>query len=415
VDKLIIEGGKELSGSVKISKAKNAYLPILCGVLLSDKPITLRELPNLSDIRTIKKILQNLGVKIEETGQGTLFNAAEVTSHEVTYDLVKTMRASITVMGSLLSRFGKAVVSLPGGCAIGTRPIDIHLANFERMGAEIEVKGGYVYAHAKKLKGARLPLRFPSVGATENLMMAAVLAEGKTTIENAAREPEVIDLANFLIAMGAKIEGAGTSHIEIEGVKELKPVDYTAIGDRIEASTYIMAALATNSQVDVLGFDPSHLDFVIVTLEAMGAKFETLENGLRVHKSTLKEVKVETAPYPRFPTDVQAQMMALMTQIEGTSILTENVFENRFMHVPELKRLGADISLEGKAAIVKGKTPLTGAPVMCTDLRASASLVIGALAANGASEILRVYHLDRGYEKLEEKLSGLGASVRRES
>jgi len=415
MDKLIVEGPANLSGSVKISKAKNAYLPILCGVLLSDKPVHLRELPNLSDIRTIKKILSNLGVIIEEGDNVTTFDASGVNSQEVTYDIVKTMRASITVMGALLSRFGKAVVSLPGGCAIGTRPIDIHLANFEKMGAVIDVKGGYVYAEVKELRGARLPLRFPSVGATENLMMAAVFAKGKTVIENAAREPEVVDLANFLKAMGANITGEGSSKIEIEGVDQLKEVDYTAIGDRIEASTYMMAALATNSEITVEGFDPKHLDFVLTILGEMGAKYELLPNGIHILKSKLREAQVETAPYPRFPTDIQAQMMALMTQVEGQSILTENVFENRFMHVPELQRLGADISLQGKSAIIKGGRKLMGAPVMCTDLRASASLIIGALAAHGTSEILRVYHLDRGYEKLEEKLSGLGVSIRRHS
>jgi UDP-N-acetylglucosamine 1-carboxyvinyltransferase len=413
MDKLIISGPCKLAGNVKISRAKNAYLPILAAVLLSDKPIHLKNIPELQDIKTMIKLLSNLGVQVEKKGEITTFNASTLNSHEATYDLVKTMRASIFVLGPLLARLGKAKVSLPGGCAIGTRPIDLHLTNLEKLGCEITLNAGYVEASVEKMKGVNLTLAFPSVGATENLMMAAVFTDGTTVIENAALEPEIDDLAHFLNAMGAKISGIGTKTITVVGVKSFKEVTYEAIGDRIEASTYLMAALATKSKITIEGVKPHHLEFVIEVLQNMGAKIESTEESITVYPSELKGCNVDTAPFPGFPTDAQAQLIALCTVVDGTSVITENIFENRFMHVPELVRLGADITLKGKSAIIVGGQPLTAAPIMCTDLRASAALVSAALATKGDTEIQRVYHLDRGYEKLESKLSSLGANIKR--
>ncbi len=415
MDKLILKGPARLSGAVSISRAKNAYLPILAGVLLSDKPVHLKNLPNLRDIRTIKKLLSNLGVEVVEKGNITTFDPSNIKSFEATYDLVKTMRASILVLGPLLARFKEAKVSLPGGCAIGARPIDLHLSNMEKLGAKFDMTGGYVQGHTEGLKGTRLVLSFPSVGATENLMMAAVYAEGVTTIENVALEPEIDDLANFLNAMGAKIEGIGTSTLTVTGVKvgELREVEYEAIADRIEASTYIMAGLITSSEITVTDIVPKHIDSVISTLEEMGAKFEIGDTSIKVLKSDFEGVTVDTAPYPGFPTDVQAQLIALATRAKSPSIIREKIFENRFMHVPELKRLGANIILKGNTAVVDANNALMGAPVMCTDLRASAALILAALASEGTTEIHRVYHLDRGYDKLDEKLKGLGASIER--
>lgn len=413
MDKLIVTGPSTLSGTVRISRAKNAYLPILAAVLLSDKPIHLKNIPELQDIKTMIKLLSNLGVQVQKKGDTTTFDASTLNSHEATYDLVKTMRASIFVLGPLLARMGKAKVSLPGGCAIGTRPIDLHLTNLEKLGCHINLKAGYVEASVDKMKGVHLTLAFPSVGATENLMMAAVFTDGETIIENAALEPEIDDLAHFLNAMGAKISGIGSKTITVVGVKSFHEVTYEAIGDRIEASTYLMAALATKSQITIEGVKPRHLEFVIETLENMGAKIDTTEDSITVYKSSLKGCNVDTAPFPGFPTDAQAQLIALCTLVNGTSVITENIFENRFMHVPELMRLGADITLKGKSAIIEGGLPLTAAPIMCTDLRASAALVIAALATSGETEIQRVYHLDRGYEKLEQKLSSLGAKIKR--
>jgi UDP-N-acetylglucosamine 1-carboxyvinyltransferase len=415
MDKLIIEGPSYLKGELRVSRAKNAYLPILAAVLLNDKKIELENIPALRDIATMRKLLTNLGVKVEDKENSSVFDASNITSYEATYDLVKTMRASICVLGPLLSRFGYAKVSLPGGCAIGTRPIDLHLSNLEKMGAEITVTGGYVEAKTKKLKGAHLILDFPSVGATENLMMAAVFADGLTVIENAALEPEVSDLANFLVAMGAKISGIDSKTIKIEGVSSLQAVRYEAIGDRIEAGTYLMAALMSQSDVRLTGIIPQHLDFVIEKLKEMGAKIETGKNWIHVSPSTLNPTTIETAPYPGFPTDLQAQMMALLVTVKGPSIITETIFENRYMHVPELVRLGADIELNGNTAVIKGGEVLVGAPVMCTDLRASAALVLAALVAQGPTEIQRVYHLDRGYEKLDEKLRQIGAKISRQN
>lgn len=409
--KLKINGPCKLSGEVSISRAKNAYLPILAAVLLSDKEIRLKNLPDLRDIKTMVKLLTNLGVEVREEDNITIFNAKSLSSHEATYELVKTMRASIFVLGPLLSRLNKAKVSLPGGCAIGTRPIDIHLKNLEKMGVNIDLNSGYVEAHTDELVGTKLALKFPSVGATENLMMAAVFANGQTVIENAAKEPEIDDLANFLNSMGAKISGIGTSKIVIDGVKELFPTEYEAIGDRIEAATYIMAGLASKSDIKVLNFDPLHLEFVIDKLKEMGANIEVLSNGVHLKPSHLKSINIETAPYPGFPTDAQAQLVSLSLICEGTTIVKENIFENRFMHVPELIRMGAKISVSGNTAIVEGGTPLKGAPVMCTDLRASAALIIAALCAEGETVIDRIYHLERGYENLSAKFEKLGAQV----
>jgi UDP-N-acetylglucosamine 1-carboxyvinyltransferase len=413
MDKLLIEGNSRLSGTVKISRAKNAYLPILAAVLVSDKPIKLKNLPDLRDIRTMLRLLQNLGVKIDDHGEYTSFDASQLTSHQATYELVKTMRASIFVLGPLLARLGKAKVSLPGGCAIGTRPIDIHLKNLEKLGAKFNISSGYVESTECSFKACHLPLSFPSVGATENLMMASIFTEGETIIENAAREPEITDLANFLNAMGASIKGAGTSKIIITGVDELHEVEYEAIADRIEGATYIFGALMTESEVRVEGIDPGHIELVLDTLKEMGANLEIGKNFVQVRPSKLSPVKIKTAPYPGFPTDLQAQMMALMTKIPGNSYIEENIFENRFMHVPELIRLGAKIDLNGNCAFIEGGHPLKAAPVMCTDLRASAALVLAALVSEGETEVRRVYHLDRGYERLDQKLNSLGAKVKK--
>lgn len=413
MEKLKIIGGKPLKGIVPISPAKNAYLPILASLCLTDRPVELLDIPQLRDMTTMMRLLQNLGVQVDETEKGLSFDASKIHSYEATYDLVKTMRASIFVLGPLLARFKKARVSLPGGCAIGTRPIDIHLSNLEKMGAKIQLDGGYVHAETKELVGTTLPLAFPSVGATENLMMAAVYAKGETIIENAAREPEIDDLANFLNGLGAKISGIGTSILRIQGVTSLGGGQYRAIGDRIEAATYLAAGLATHSDLTVENINPQHLDFVIETFRDMGAQIELSPSSIRVLPSQLKSVTIDTAPFPGFPTDVQAQVLALATQAEGSTIITEHIFENRFMHVPELVRMGAKIDLKGNTAIVKGRTPLRAAPVMCTDLRASAALVIAGLAAKGETIVDRIYHLDRGYENLERKLSSLGAEIRR--
>lgn len=412
MDKLIIQGPVKLKGEVRTSSAKNATLPILTACLLNEQPITFKTLPKLRDINTTFKLLEMLGARVEG-GDITTIDCKNISSVEASYELVKTMRASILVLGPLLARFKKAIVSLPGGCAIGARPIDIHLMGLEKMGAEIKIEKGNVIATTHGLKGANIVLPFPSVGATENLMMAATLADGKTVIENAAKEPEIDDLANFINAMGGKVSGAGTSRIEIEGVKSLKSVkEYSIIGDRIEAATYVMAGVMTNSQMKVTNINPAYLTACLDVLERMGAKFKLEANSIEVlPHSGLVGAKIETAPHPGFPTDLQAQMMSLMLTAKGASIISETIFENRFMHVPELVRMGAQITLKGNAAFIEGGTPLTGAKVMCTDLRASAALVLAALVAEGETVVQRVYHLDRGYEKLDEKLSILGAKI----
>ena len=418
MDKLLISGPCILKGEVAISSAKNATLPILCASILSPHAIKFDSLPDLADVKTITKILQSLGVKSSTDNNITTFDASNITSQHADYSLVKTMRASVLVLGPLLARFKTASVSLPGGCAIGARPVDIHLLGMEKLGAKIEIENGYIKASTEGLKGAHIVLPFPSVGATENIMMAAVFAEGTTVLENAAREPEIDDLADFLIAQGAKISGHGTSRITIEGIKlsELKPLKspYRVIGDRIEAATFIIAALMTGGDVVVKGFNPVHLSFVLDTLNEMNAKLEIGKDFVHVKPSkNLKCAQIETAPFPGFPTDVQAQMMALMSIVDGGSVVTESIFENRFMHVPEMARMGTKITLKGSSAIISGVKELSAAPVMCTDLRASAALVLCSLVANGESEIQRVYHLDRGYEKIDEKLTNLGATIKR--
>lgn len=415
MDKLLITGGNKLRGEVHISKAKNSCLPIMAGVLLSNDHVTLNDLPDLRDINTLIRLLEGLGVQTTKENNQTTFKTNNITSYEANYDLVKTMRASILVLGPLLARFGEAKVSLPGGCAIGSRPIDIHLDALKKLGAEINIENGYVIASCSKLKGSKVVLSFPSVGATENIMMAACLAEGKTIIENVAREPEIVDLANFLRSMGAKITGDGTSVIEIEGVEQLSSTNYTPIPDRVETATFVMAGLMTGGRIHIKSCVPDHIDSVLDVIKKMGGKVECSESEIIVtgNIDEMKSCQVDTAPYPGFPTDVQAQLIALATMTSGTSVVTEHIFENRFMHVPELNRMGAEIVLKGPSAIISGVDKLTAAPVMCTDLRASAALVLAALAAQGESEITRIYHLDRGYEKIDQKLRDLGANLKR--
>lgn len=418
MDKLLVKGPCTLKGTVNTSSAKNATLPILVATLLCPYPVKFESIPELMDVSTIIKILQSLGLKVSKSGNLTTLDATTLDNQHADYSLVKTMRASVLVLGPLLARYGKASVSLPGGCAIGARPVDIHLMGMEKLGAKIEIENGYIKAHADKLVGTTITLPFPSVGATENLMMAAVLAEGETVIENAAMEPEIDDLADFLIAQGVKIEGAGTSRITIHGtdIKNLKqnPKPYRVIGDRIEAATFIIAGIMTGGDVKVQGFNPKHLTYVLESLTKMGAKLDLGSDYVHVHPSPrLKGIAIETAPYPGFPTDVQAQMMALMSIVDGNSIVSETIFENRFMHVPEMSRMGANVTLKGNSALVEGVESLSAAPVMCTDLRASAALILCSLVAQGESEIQRVYHLDRGYEKIDEKLTVLGADIKR--
>ena len=418
MDKLLVEGPCKLMGSVEISSAKNATLPILVATILCPYPVKFTGIPDLMDVGTILKLIQSMGVKVERNLNDYVIDATSLTNQHADYLLVKTMRASVLVLGPLLARYGVASVSLPGGCAIGARPVDIHLSGLEKMGAHIEIENGYIKAKCDKLKGAVITFPFPSVGATENIMMAAVLAEGTTVIENAAMEPEIDDLADFLMAQGVKIEGSGTSRMIIHGMKinELKPSPwpYRVIGDRIEAATFIIAAIMSGGDVKVSGFNPDHLKFVLETLTKMGAQLEIGKDFIQIHPSQrLKGGTIETLPFPGFPTDVQAQMMALMSIVDGSSIVTETIFENRFMHVPEMIRMGSKITLKGNSALIEGVESLSGAPVMCTDLRASAALILCALIADGQTEIQRVYHLDRGYERIDEKLTKLGAKITR--
>ncbi len=413
MDKIVIHGGKRLAGEVRISGAKNAALPVIISSLLTEGWNTFHNIPDLMDIRTVKRLLASLGVQCE--GQETLrVNAGEITNYEASYDLVKTMRASILVLGPLVARMGRARVPLPGGCAIGARPVNLHLKALQAMGAEIDLKDGYVEARAGRLKGATIYFDISTVTGTENIMMAAVLAEGTTILENAAREPEVVNLADVLNSMGADIRGAGTDVIVIEGVKGLHPTEATVIPDRIEAGTYMMAAAVTEGDLTLMGCNRDYLEAPITKLKNTGLAISSAEGGLRV-KGTREicSVDVKTLPYPGFPTDLQAQLMVLMTVGKGTSVIRETVFENRFMHVNELLRMGANIAIEGNSAIIKGVQNLRGAPVMATDLRASASLVLAGLAAEGKTEISRVYHIDRGYERVVEKLSSLGADIKR--
>lgn len=416
MDKLVIRGGRPLKGEIEISGAKNAALPIITASILASGENTMLRIPDLMDVKTMGKLLSNMGASFIYKKDGYVsINSSSINNFEAPYELVKTMRASVLVLCPLVARFGKAKVSLPGGCAIGARPINLHLMGLEKMGAKIQLESGYVIAKANRLKGASIYFDTITVTGTENLMMAAVLAKGTTILENAAREPEVVDLANCLISMGAKIHGAGSSVIEIEGVDELKPINnYKIIPDRIETGTFMTIAGITGGDLTLKGSNPEHLDAVIMKLKDTGVVFKQTKRGLRVigpEKLSAKDAK--TMPYPGFPTDMQAQFMAMMTVAKGTSVIKETVFENRFMHVGELRRMGADISIEGGTATVKGVEKLKGAPVMATDLRASASLVVAALCAEGETTIHRIYHLDRGYEKIDEKLRKVGADIKR--
>jgi len=416
MDKLEIEGNGPLRGEVAASGAKNAALPILCAGLLVDDALVLRNLPDLWDVGTTKRLLQQMGVQVSEVGRGALaVNATGISTCVAPYELVKTMRASILVLGPLLARRGEAQVSLPGGCAIGARPVDLHLMALEAMGAEITLEGGFIKAQASRLRGARIVFDTVTVTGTENLLMAATLADGETRLENAAREPEVVDLARCLKAMGAKIEGAGTSTIVIEGVAALHGAEHRIIPDRIETGTFLVAGAMTRGQVRVVRTDPHLLDAVLVKLQQAGARVATGSDWIEVDMEGRRPqaVNLHTMPHPGFPTDMQAQFMALGSIAEGVGTIRETIFENRFMHAQELLRLGAEIQIEGNMAIVTGIERLTGAPVMATDLRASAALVLAGLAAEGLTRVERVYHIDRGYEKIEHKLSDLGAKIRR--
>ncbi len=414
MERLIVSGGKRLSGSIKISGAKNAVLPIIAASLLGTTTSRLEEIPALEDVGTISEVLGYLGVTVAKEEADTLVvNSADLSCCEAPYELVRKMRASFLVMGPLLARAGQARISLPGGCAIGTRPIDLHLKGFEALGAEIVLGHGYIEARTKqRLKGARIYLDFPSVGATENIMMAASLAEGQTILENPAEEPEIVDLANYLNAMGARVRGAGTNVIRIEGVKELKGTTHAVIPDRIEAGTYMVAAAITGGDVWLENALSEHLKPVTAKLKEAGVAIEEKIDGVRVRGTgAVKAVDVKTLPYPGFPTDMQSQFMALMTVAGGTSVITETVFENRFMHVDELKRMGASIKIEGRSAIVEGVPNLTGCPVKATDLRAGAALVLAGLVAEGKTEISCIHHIDRGYEDIVGKLTSLGAEI----
>jgi len=414
VDKLIIKGGKRLAGDVMVSGSKNASLPVFIATILAPGAHEIRNVPFLRDINTTIKVLESLGATIEGNGNVVRIDTSGLNRHEATYDLVKTMRASVLVLGPLLARFGKARVSLPGGCAIGARPINLHLKGLEALGAEITLEHGYVEAKARRLKGARINFEISTVGGTEQLMMAAATAKGETILENAAREPEITDLAEMLTGMGARIDGAGTDTIRIEGVSELQPVVHTVMPDRIEAGTFMTAAAITGGDVRIHGMRPDHLDALIFKLQDAGVEITHKDKVVRVKgPRKIRSINIKTRPYPGFPTDMQAQLMALMTVADGTSMISENIFENRFMHVSELLRFGADIFIEGNSAIVKGVRKLSGAPVMATDLRASASLILAGLAADNTTEVSRIYHLDRGYESIEKKLAGLGADITR--
>ena len=415
MDKLLIQGGTALTGEVAISGAKNAALPILCASLLTADPLHFTNVPHLNDISTMLRLLGDMGIKVTMDGvDGMVLDGAGLNNPVASYEMVKTMRASILVLGPLVARCGEARVSLPGGCAIGARPVDQHIKGLQAMGAEIKVEQGYVHAKAKRLKGARICTDMVTVTGTENLMMAACLAEGETIIENAAREPEVVDLANCLVSMGARISGAGTDVIRIQGVEKLHGATHAIMPDRIETGTYLCAAAATGGDVRLLKTSAAYLDTVVDKLMDAGCEITVERDAIRLQAPPrLKAVSLRTAPYPAFPTDMQAQFMAINCIADGVATIRETIFENRFMHVSELARLGADIQIEGNNAIVRGVDRLEGASVMATDLRASASLVIAGLVAQGETLIDRIYHLDRGYERIEEKLARLGAKVKR--
>lgn len=419
MDRMIVRGGRQLNGEVSVSGAKNSALKLLFASLLAEGKHVFHNVPELKDIESSATLLESLNCRVTRDGKTVTVDVRAPDTFEAHYDLVRKMRASILCLGPLLTKYGQAQVSLPGGCAIGTRPIDLHLQGLKAMDAEIELRQGYVHAQVnpvkKRLQGANILFEFATVGGTENLMMAATLAEGVTTIENAAKEPEIVDLANYLVKMGAKIEGAGTSIIKITGVEKLKPAEHTVVADRIEAGTLVIAGGITGGEVTVKKCVPDHLEALIFKMRESGFKIETGKDSITILKTKeWKGVDVTTAPHPAFPTDLQAQFMALMTVANGTSVITETVFENRFMHVQELLRLGADITPKSRVAVVRGHPGgLQGAPVMATDLRASASLVLAGLAAKDETVVNRIYHLDRGYENLESKLRGLGAEISR--
>jgi len=417
LDKLLIEGGRPLAGQVRVSGAKNAALPILCAALLTAEPLVLSNVARLNDVRTMQKLLAQMGVALDVTTPGTLtLHAAKIDWPLAPYELVKTMRASILALGPLVARCGEARVSLPGGCAIGLRPVDQHVKGLQAMGVEIDLENGYISARTARLGGARIVFDMVTVTGTENLMMAATLADGTTTLENAACEPEVVDLARCLVAMGARITGAGTTRIVIEGVDRLHGTTHAIMPDRIETGTFLAAVAATGGDVTLTGTQADTLDAVLDKLREAGATLDVRGDAIRVRRDgPLQAVHIRTAPYSGFPTDMQAQIMALMTKANGTSVITETIFENRMMHVQELQRLSADIEVEGNTAIVRGVAKLTGASVMATDLRASACLVIAGLIAEGETVIDRIYHLDRGYERIDDKLAALGARIRRVS
>ncbi len=414
MDTIVITGGNRLRGEVRISGAKNAALPVLASTILGGGECVITNVPRVVDVLTMGKLLSIFGAKVSHEGNRAVIKADVIDSTEAPYDLVKTMRASVLALGPLVARWGKAKVSLPGGCAIGSRPVNLHLAGLAKLGADISIEHGYITATARRLRGARIYCDTPTVTGTENLIMAASLAEGTTVLENAAKEPEINDLVDFLIKRGARIEGAGTDVITIEGVRELQGGDHEVIPDRIEAGTYLAAGAMTGGDVTITHCRPAHLEAVLMKLREAGADVQTEKE--RVHITApgrLRGTDLRTLPYPGFPTDMQAQMVALMTLAEGTSVVTETVFESRFMHVEELRRMGASIRVEGNRLIVTGRSSLTGAPVMASDLRASAGLILAGLAAEGVTEVQRVYHLDRGYERLEEKLRALGATIER--
>jgi UDP-N-acetylglucosamine 1-carboxyvinyltransferase len=414
MDKLLIEGGQRLRGEVTVSGAKNAALPLLTAALLTREPVCLSNVPDLNDVATMLRLLAQMGVKVERQGDAVSLDASGLDNPVAPYELVKTMRASILVLGPLVARMGEARVSLPGGCAIGARPVDQHIRGLQAMGAEVAVEHGYVHARSPRLRGARLFTDMVTVTGTENLMMAACLAEGETVIENAAREPEVVDLANCLIAMGARITGAGTDVIRVQGVERLHGARYRIMPDRIETGTYLCAAAATGGRVRLTGTSAAYLDAVIDKLTDAGCRIQVEPEAICLEApERLTAVSIRTAPYPAFPTDMQAQFMAVNATAAGTAVIRETIFENRYMHAVELIRLGADIKIDGNTAVVTGVERLEGATVMATDLRASASLVIAGLAAQGETLVDRIYHLDRGYESLDQKLSALGARVRR--
>jgi UDP-N-acetylglucosamine 1-carboxyvinyltransferase len=413
MDRIVIRGGQRLRGEVRVSGAKNAALPILASALLARGTSSFKNVPLLNDVATMRRLLEGMGATVE--GERALrIDTDGVAQFDAPYELVKTMRASVLVLGPLLARHGQARVSLPGGCAIGARPIDQHLKGLEAMGAKIALEHGYVVARARRLRGASIVCDIPTVTGTENLMMAATLARGRTSIENAAREPEVEELARVLNKMGARIEGAGTSFVTVEGVDELQGVEHAIVPDRIEAGTFLVAAALTRGDVLLRDVVPEHLDAVVAKLRAAGAEIEAEQGGVRVRgRGEILPVDITTQPYPGFPTDMQAQFMVLASCAQGQSVITETIFENRYMHVQELARMGADIVVDGRTSIVRGPARLSGAKVMATDLRASASLILAGLVAGGETEVLRVYHLDRGYERIERKLRALGADIER--